>query len=289
MSYGFFWHLRKEKVPAESLSLLTFLSGGGVLNLLLVILLFSGIALALFYEPSNPLSSVRLVVRVRPYGWFFWGMHYVASQILVVLLFWHMLFNGILRVSRYDVVRSWSYGVVLFILLYFEAICGYILRGDERAQLALTVLKSVSGVPFTTRILYVMHTTFLPLAMIVLFFAHLYSVRKSRLIRCSRMIPATKLFHAEVSCSFIIVALLNLFLSGASIDELFFSSGEAVWFLRGFQRLFVLFGDKRLVLLVVSAALGFLFVFPKWGRRAPWLSSMFLVGLILAFFSLCFY
>jgi ubiquinol-cytochrome c reductase cytochrome b subunit len=120
----------------------------------LAVVLVTGGALGLLYDPAHPTSSLESIQGAVSYGWLLRAAHYWASQLLVGVVGLHLLdqlwFQGIRRVSA----AAWWRLVVVVVLLGGAMFSGFLLRGDAEAGAAHRIAQTVLGaVPVVGRAL----------------------------------------------------------------------------------------------------------------------------------------
>lgn len=118
---------------------------GATLMLLLGVLIATGMAMSLTYSPSpeHAYESVRYITHYQTLGWLVRGLHYWAAGMMVVMLFWHLFRQILLGGYKFPREGTWLVGVLLFFLVLTMAFTGYVLRWDERAVYATTVVLSM--------------------------------------------------------------------------------------------------------------------------------------------------
>jgi quinol-cytochrome oxidoreductase complex cytochrome b subunit len=149
---SFFNHLHPPTIHAREARFRYTFGLGGMALLLFLVLIVTG-ALELFYyvpgqEEAN--ASVQLITYLVPYGWLVRGLHYWASQAMVVVVVVHML--RVVYTGGYKPPRAlnWLFGILLLVFTLLLDFTGLVLRWDMDIAWALTVgtnlLKSIPGV-----------------------------------------------------------------------------------------------------------------------------------------------
>jgi ubiquinol-cytochrome c reductase cytochrome b subunit len=115
---------------------------GATLLLLFGVLVVTGMAMALTYSPSpdTAYDSVVYITEEQLLGRFVRGLHYWAAGLMVVMLLLHLFRQIILGGYKFPREGTWLVGVGLFFLVLTMAFTGYVLRWDERAVYAATVV-----------------------------------------------------------------------------------------------------------------------------------------------------
>src|SRR3982750_780393 len=102
---------------------------GSMLGVNLVILIVSGVTLAMHYTPQTMLafSSVEYIMRDVNNGWLLRFIHANGASLFFIWVYLHIgrnLFYGSYRAPR---GLLWSIGVVIFIVMMATAFIGYVL------------------------------------------------------------------------------------------------------------------------------------------------------------------
>jgi ubiquinol-cytochrome c reductase cytochrome b subunit len=98
-----------------------------MLGLVLFRQIFTGLVLVMLYTRDSlmALTRVEYIMREVNSGWFFRVLHLNGASLFLMCLFLHigrgLLFN------RLKLWKTWTTGVVLFILVIAEAFMGYVL------------------------------------------------------------------------------------------------------------------------------------------------------------------
>ena len=125
---------------------------GGITYLLFMVLVVTGVLLAIFYRPSveEAYPSVQHIVSEVPFGWLVRDLHYWSANLIVIAVLAHMarvFFEAAYKPPR---ETNWLIGLLLlFTVLGFGA-SGYILPWDQWAYWTVTeVMHAVSHFPVT--------------------------------------------------------------------------------------------------------------------------------------------
>jgi quinol-cytochrome oxidoreductase complex cytochrome b subunit len=123
---------------------------GGISYVLFMVLVVTGVLLALYYRPSvqEAYPSVQHIVSNVAFGWLIRGLHVWAASLIVIMLMLHMarvLFEGAYKPPR---ETNWTVGLLLlFVVLAFGA-TGYLLPWDQWAYWTVTeVLVAIGSFP----------------------------------------------------------------------------------------------------------------------------------------------
>ncbi len=124
---------------------------GSLSGITLVIMILSGIFLAMHYDPSadKAFESVEYIMRNVNYGWFMRYLHANGASMFFILVYIHM-FRG-LYYGSYKAPREllWMLGVVILILMMATAFMGYVLPWGQMSYWGATVITNLFSVfPF---------------------------------------------------------------------------------------------------------------------------------------------
>ncbi len=128
-----------------------FWSFGSLLGLTLILLLLSGISLAMHYTANTDLAfqSVESIMRAVNNGWLLRYIHSNGATVFFIWVYLHIsrnLFYGSFRQPR---SLLWVIGVVIFLLMMATAFIGYVLPWGQMSLWGATVITNLlSAVPF---------------------------------------------------------------------------------------------------------------------------------------------
>jgi quinol-cytochrome oxidoreductase complex cytochrome b subunit len=123
---------------------------GGITYVLFIVLVVTGVLLAVYYRPSaqEAYPSVQHIVSNVSFGWLIRGMHVWAASLIVIATLAHMA--RVLIEAAYKPPRetNWTVGLLLlFVVLAFGA-SGYLLPWDQWAYWTVTeVMVAIEGFP----------------------------------------------------------------------------------------------------------------------------------------------
>jgi ubiquinol-cytochrome c reductase cytochrome b/c1 subunit len=147
-----FSFLRRELVDyPEPRNLNLWWSFGSLAGVALVILVVTGIFLAMHYTPhvDHAFDSVERIRRDVPYGWLIALLHQHASSLFFLVVYVHVL-RG-LYYGSYKAPREilWMTGVALLCLMIPTAFMGYVLPWGQMGYWAATVVTAMfSALPW---------------------------------------------------------------------------------------------------------------------------------------------
>ena len=128
-----------------------FWNFGAIATVMLVLMIVTGIVLAMYYTPdaSMAFSSVEHIMRDVNWGWLVRYLHMNGATFFFLAVYTH-IFRGMYYVS-YKKPREllWILGVVIFLLMMATAFMGYTLPWSQMGGWAATVITNLfSAIPF---------------------------------------------------------------------------------------------------------------------------------------------
>lgn len=187
----------KKTVPVHRSTPYYFL--GGMAIFLFGIQLVTGTLLALYYKPSpdQAFESVRAIMTEVEFGWLIRSVHSWSANLLVGVLFLHVLTTYMMRAYRRPREITWATGILLLGIFLAFGFSGYLLPWNQLAFFATRVGTEIVGVvPVVGRDLlllarggenvtgdtlarfYAMHVVVFPLLAFALLGVHLFLVQK---------------------------------------------------------------------------------------------------------------
>ena len=187
----------RSTCPSTGTTVFYFL--GGMALFLFGIQVATGILLSLYYKPSpdQAFESVRAIMTEIDFGWLIRSIHVWSANLLIGVLFLHILTTYIMRAYRGPREITWITGVVLLGLFLAFGFSGYLLPWNQLAFFATRVGTAIVGVvPVVGQDLlllarsgenvtgdtlarfYALHVVILPLVAFALVGVHLFLVQK---------------------------------------------------------------------------------------------------------------
>ena len=187
----------KKRVPIHGCSHFYYL--GGMALFLFLVQIVTGILLSLYYKPSpdQAFESVRAIMTEVDFGWLIRSAHSWSANLLIGVLFLHLLTTYMMRAYRRPREMTWVTGVLLLGVFLAFGFSGYLLPWNELAFFATRVGTAIVGVvPFvgddllllarggedvtgdTLARFYALHIVVLPLVTFALLGVHLFLVQK---------------------------------------------------------------------------------------------------------------
>ena len=121
----------KKHVPIHRTTLFYFL--GGMALFLFAVQVVTGILLALYYKPSpdQAFESVRAIMTEVDFGWLFRSIHSWSANLLIGVLFLHLLTTYMMRAYRRPREITWMTGVALLGVFLAFGFSGYLLPWNQ--------------------------------------------------------------------------------------------------------------------------------------------------------------
>ena len=197
----FFLHMRPNRLPAATLRYTHTFGLGGMSAVLVIMLILTGALMMLAYEPTPDRAhdSILGLQTETLFGPLIRGLHFWSANLLIAVALLHLLrvfFTGAKDGPR---KLNWVIGLTLLACVLASNFTGYLLPWDQLSYWAVTIctgmLGYVPGVggwlqeaarggqdvgPTTLIIFYTLHTTVVPVALVVLMGFHFWRVRKAR-------------------------------------------------------------------------------------------------------------
>ena len=124
---------------------------GGILTVMLVVQLITGIVLAMHYTPHVDMAfnSVEHIMRDVNYGWLMRYMHANGASMFFIAVYVHM-FRG-MYYGSYKAPREilWMIGVLIYLIMMATAFMGYVLPWGQMSFWGAKVITNLfSAIPF---------------------------------------------------------------------------------------------------------------------------------------------
>jgi quinol-cytochrome oxidoreductase complex cytochrome b subunit len=171
---------------------------GGTPAYLFLIQIFTGILLAVYYQPSpaTAYESVRYITDEVNFGWYLRSMHKWAATFMIASVILHQMrvfFTGAYRKPR---EINWMVGMLLLICTLMTGFTGYSLVYEQLSYWGATVGTNIAdGTPFIGGFLkkmmlagdvyndqtlprfFILHAAVLPVTMVILLMIHIAIIR----------------------------------------------------------------------------------------------------------------
>src|SRR5438552_2842513 len=122
-----------------------FWNFGAIATVMLVLMIVTGIVLAMNYQPNSDLAfdSVERIMRDVPSGWLMRYMHMTGASFFFAAVYVHII-RG-LYYGSYKAPREllWMLGVVILLLMIATAFMGYVLPWGQMSYWAATVITNL--------------------------------------------------------------------------------------------------------------------------------------------------
>ena len=194
--------IAKKTVPVHRHSIWYYF--GGMVLFLLIVQVFTGILLLLYYRPTAEAAfeSVQFIVTKVEFGWLVRNVHSWAANLMIGVLFVHVFSAFLMKAYRKPRELTWVTGVFLLSFALGFGFTGYLLPWNELAFFATKVgTEIVTEVPLighylllylrggeevtgaTLTRLFGFHVAMLPMATAILLAIHLVLVQKRGMSR----------------------------------------------------------------------------------------------------------
>ena len=171
---------------------------GGTPAYLFVVQIITGIALAVYYQPSSSTAyeSVRYITEEASYGWYLRSVHKWGATLMIAAVILHQMrvyFTGAYRKPR---ELNWMVGMTMLLCTLMLGFTGYSLVYEQLSYWGATVSANLTAsVPFVGDFLkqlliggevyndrtlprfFVLHAAVLPVALILLIVLHVALIR----------------------------------------------------------------------------------------------------------------
>lgn len=107
----------------------------------------TGMLLLVYYRPTvnEAFESVKYIMTTAYMGWLYRQIHAWGANLMVIVVFLHMLRTFVTGSFKKPRELTWSVGVVLFVLTLVFGFTGYLLPWNQLAYWATTVGTEVAG------------------------------------------------------------------------------------------------------------------------------------------------
>jgi menaquinol-cytochrome c reductase cytochrome b subunit len=180
---------------------------GGMVFILILLQLVTGILLALYYipdatsvngGPAPAYTSVNFIQNQVYLGWLIRGTHFWGANILIIMVLLHMArvyWTGSYRAPR---ELNWMVGVIMLLIILAFSLSGYLLPWDTKAYFATEVTIKIAGLtpppqlgvfikdilqggpvvgPPTLQRFFTAHVFLLPALIVLLMYVHFRFIR----------------------------------------------------------------------------------------------------------------
>jgi quinol-cytochrome oxidoreductase complex cytochrome b subunit len=244
--------------------------------LLIVIQFLTGIMLRFYYEPFPGLAydSIILLQNNVLFGRLIRNIHHWSGVFLLIITFLHLLRTFLTGAYQSPRQVNWIVGLLLLALVIFSNFTGYLLPWDQLAYWAITVSTSIlSYIPLignslreiiiagtevnadTLLIFYNLHSSVLPILILLLMAYHFWRVRKAGGVKVpnnseeNKIVPTyPNLVYKEGVVALVLISVILVFAVFANAPLLDVANPnyslnptKAPWYFAGIQELLMHF------------------------------------------------
>jgi len=127
-----------------------FWSFGALASIILIVLIVSGIFLAMSYTPHTDMAfnSVERIMRDVNYGWLIRYIHSNGAAFFFIIVYIHMLRSMYYGSYKFPRELNWILGVFIFLLMMATSFLGYVLPWGQMSYWGATVITNLfSAIP----------------------------------------------------------------------------------------------------------------------------------------------
>ena len=128
-----------------------FWSFGALLTISLVVMIISGIFLAMYYTPhiDHAFESTERIMRDVSFGWLIRYIHSNGASFFFIVVYLHMIRSMYYGSFKYPRELNWLLGVFIYVIMMATAFLGYTLPWGQMSYWAATVITNLfSAIPF---------------------------------------------------------------------------------------------------------------------------------------------
>ena len=128
-----------------------FWSFGALATITLVVMIVSGIFLAMNYTPHTDMAfdSVERIMRDVNFGWLLRYIHSNGAAFFFIVVYIHILRGMYYGSYKYPRELNWILGVFIYLLMMATAFMGYVLPWGQMSYWGATVITNLfSAIPF---------------------------------------------------------------------------------------------------------------------------------------------
>jgi quinol-cytochrome oxidoreductase complex cytochrome b subunit len=271
-----FLHLHPPTIKEEAIAFNRTFGLGGMAALLIVIQFLTGIMLRFYYEPFPGLAydSIILLQNNVLFGRLIRNIHHWSGVFLLIITFLHLLRTFLTGAYQSPRQVNWIVGLLLLALVIFSNFTGYLLPWDQLAYWAITVSTSIlSYIPLignslreiiiagtevnadTLLIFYNLHSSVLPILILLLMAYHFWRVRKAGGVKVhnnseeNKIVPTyPNLVYKEGVVALVLISVILVFAVFANAPLLDVANPnyslnptKAPWYFAGIQELLMHF------------------------------------------------
>jgi len=126
-------------------------SFGALLTICLVVMIVSGIFLAMYYTPHVDMAfeSTERIMRDVSFGWLIRYIHSNGASFFFIVMYIHMIRSMYYGSYKYPRELNWILGVSIYVIMMVTSFLGYTLPWGQMSYWAATVITNLfSAIPF---------------------------------------------------------------------------------------------------------------------------------------------
>ena len=295
-------HIHPRILPEQTLKFTLTWGLGGMAFLLVLLQIVTGILLMFVYEPSpgKAYESILVLQNDVFFGQYIRNIHYWSANLLVVVVFLHLLrvyFTGAFYRPRQF---NWILGSCLLFFVLLSNFTGYLLPWDQLAFWAITictgmfeyipglgmwlqkVIRGGSEVGSTTLLIFfTLHTSIIPFCLILFMAFHFWHVRRAGGVVMPRhsdkeqemepnyVYTIPNLVFRELAVALVLIAFIFVFsiffdvsLADHANPGMSPNPTKAPWYFAGIQEMLLHIHPLFAVFIIPAAALLGLMILP---------------------------
>ena len=189
-------HLKAYNVPKET----GFMGTLGLVALIAIIVQsLTGVFLLMYYipHPDHAFNSIRTIMNDVPFGWLFRSMHVVGSNLIIAVLFIHLLVVFYKESYKVPLELTWISGGLMYFFIFLFCVSGYLLSWNQLSYWSTTIITTIpSFLPLigeyigrfirggdyvtgtTLSRFFAFHVAFLPFTVLFFIVLHVFMIRR---------------------------------------------------------------------------------------------------------------
>lgn len=295
-------HFRPRTVPEATLNFTLTWGLGGMAVVLMLLLALTGILLKFVYVPlpGKAYESIIILQNEVRFGQFIRNIHHWCANMMVIVVFLHMLRVFFTGAFYYPRQFNWIIGLFLLFFVLISNFTGYLLPWDQLAFWAITIctgmVEYIPGIglwvqkmirggsevgPAALSIFFTFHTAILPVCLVICMAFHFWRVRKAGGVvippspddpsgtKPRYVLTIPNLILRELTVALVLIAFILVFsiLFNAPLEDpanpgMSPNPAKAPWYFMGIQELLLHFHPVFAILIIPLLVTGALMLLP---------------------------